>query len=186
MKDGEMVVLPAGWTSQSTSSTTNNGGDAAVPSTSGGGGGGNSNGGASHGGIQFSSILLALRRRNEQTWDLAVCTVSAGREYHPTYRQPLQVHEDSLIRSSSFPTCRPGMLLTPHLGSRCIAAWQHHTHQLRKEHAMCTKSCYRSSSRRRSPLLLAKGRRRRALRRRPPPNADRSHAECVLECVCVE
>ena len=27
--------------------------------------------------------------------DLAVCTVSAGREYHPTYRQPPQVHEDS-------------------------------------------------------------------------------------------
>ena len=107
MKDGEMVVLPAGWTSQSTSSTAS-GGDAAVPSTS-GGGGGNSNGWKSHGGIH-SSIRLRYAGATNRPGFGRVHRI--GSEY-PTYRQPLQARTASI--RSSFPTCRPGTLLTPWL-----------------------------------------------------------------------
>ena len=44
---------------------------------------------AGGGGAQCSSLLLAVRRESEEHWSIAVCTASAGLEYHPRYRQPL-------------------------------------------------------------------------------------------------
>ena len=82
LQAGEMIVVPAGWSAK------------AIPG--GGSGDGGSNAVAS-GRPQYSALLLALRRRHgiaNALWDVAVCTASAGREYHPSYRQPLQVDED--------------------------------------------------------------------------------------------
>jgi hypothetical protein len=110
MKEGEMVAVPAGWSAVAQSGA----------------------GEATGGGAEFSAIILALRRQTATTWDVAVCTASAGREYHPSYREPLQ---DEVRRAACAGTCervrhcvrvhlarlaaaslpRPHLMMSPHV-----------------------------------------------------------------------
>ena len=69
MKDGEMVVVPAGWSATSSSSGS------AVGAFDGGGG---AAGGVASDQQRQDAILLSVRRRSAALWDLAVCTVDAG------------------------------------------------------------------------------------------------------------
>ena len=95
MKEGEMVVVPAGWTSAAAAESSDDiDAMAAAAGVGGGSVGGNLEHTAQHK-LHQSSLLLALRRRTEALWDVAVCTASAGREYHPSYRLPLCVSDDA-------------------------------------------------------------------------------------------
>ena len=125
VKDGEMIVVPATWLSSDSSADASRGaagrgGDLGVGvggvggSAIGGGGGvvgGTSSscsatdgpqkllsrGGSGNGKHHLTTLLLALRRCSETTWDVAVCTASAGQEYHPRYREPLRGSDFDLL-----------------------------------------------------------------------------------------
>ena len=108
----EMVLVPAGWSGNAAAAASakngdiSGGGNGATGQGNGSGGvggGGGGNGGGGGGSAAGSEdtvlsnawIMLALCRRPSGSWDVAVCTASAGREFHPAYRRVLQVDEDS-------------------------------------------------------------------------------------------
>ena len=176
-KDGEMVVVPAGWSATTGPITP----AATIPSaasktTAGGGGSGD--------GMHFGAILLALRRRSESTWDVVVCTASAGREYHPNYRTPLNVLADSfdpVLRLNGVSSDRL-VDSAPWLALYRGIAFAHSSYEEGARHVYEVLLPYLIDA----PLPDASVRSPPppSFRRRPSPTADCSLISATLECVC--
>ena len=160
--EDEMVLVPAGWVAHAA------GADAA--------------GAGAH--VQHASIMFALRRRSADAWDMAICTAYGGREYHPTYRRPLQVDDDSF----------DPILVLPGVPSHAVvdsAPWLALFRGLAEPYASAA-----DAGRYvyevllpflvEAPLPAAVGRRPppAVFRRRPAALGDPSHLATTLEAVC--